>query len=325
MKKVSLLRNTMMVSTVLAMISCGNEDPIDPRAEADLFAPASVVESLDISRINFDGEEFIFTYDADGKLDKVTSSYSESDEWGTWGGESEYSFTYSSGKLTSVVETGSTSQTPAGGQTSTYGRTKTITYAYNSDELVSGINREYVYVQDGQTDTDSWSSSLEYNTDKQLMKETSADPEGSWKEWQTFEWNAQNIAKQAYFYENTSGGRKSAPLDNQEKRPSSFLSRIGVKAAALEEETIFSDFDDKGNPLAIISVLEGYYGGLFISKNNVGKVVVFNADENGNLVQDEVITLDLEYDSKGRPTKYTITETEDGEADGQEIIVTYKN
>lgn len=314
-----------MVSAVLTMISCGKEDSIDPKAGFDISAPASVLEGLDISTLNFDGEEFIFNYDANGKLDKVTSSYSETDDWGTWGGESEYSFVYTNGKLTSVVEKGSASQTPAGGQTSTYGRTNTITYTYNANDLVSDIKKEYAYVQDGQTETDSWSSALEYNADKQLVKETSADPEGTWKEWQTYEWNGQNLAKQAYFYGNSSGGRKSAPLHMQEKRPSSFLSRIGVKEAKLEEEVIFSDFDDNGNPLAVISVLEGYYGGLFISKNNAGKVVVFDADENGNLVQDEVITLSLEYDSKGRPTKYTITETEEGDVDVEEIVITYRN
>lgn len=324
MRKLKLLKSALIVGAMFAFASCG-EEPEDPTTGFNVSAPASVLEGLEVSRLNFDGEEYIFSYDANGKLNKVSSTYSESDEWGTWSGESEYSFVYTNGKLSKVEEKGSSSQTPTGGETSTYSKTKTISYTYNADELVSEIKREYVYTQNGQTNGDSWSSTFEYNADKQLVKEVEESSDGTYKEWSTFEWSGRNVVKQAYFEESTSGGRKSAGMRMQEKRPSSILSRMGSKAAELEGEIVYSNFDDKVNSLVIFSVIEGYFGGELISKNNVRKMVEYDTDGNGNLVQDEESILVLEYDSKGRPTKYTITEKDATDSEVDEITITYRN
>lgn len=323
MKKTAFLKNALLAGVLFAVASCGNEAPVEPIIAPTISNPNTIVHSLDISRITTNGYTYDFIYGSDGKLEMVNETYSYTDEWGASESLFEFDLLYTGGKLSSIATVATYNYTPVNGEPSVYKNIRTISYKYNDADLVTTVQVNYIYDFDGEQEAGSYTNTREYDAESRLVKEERV--EDGVLIWQDiFSWSGRNVTRQQFYEVSSAGGRKQAP--RLERKKTGLLGRLITKGSELTEEMVFSDFDDKVNPLVILSLLEEESFGGEISANNPGKFQYYE-ERNGTLELEQEVTIAHIYDSKGRPTNFvaSYTKNDNGDLEDDELIVSYRD
>lgn len=323
MKQTAILKNALLAGVLFIVASCGNEAPVEPIIAPTISNPNTIVHSLDISRITTNGFTYDFIYGGDGKLEKVKETYSYIDEWGSSESLFEFDLNYTDGKLSSIVKEATYNYTPVTGEPSVYKNTRTISYEYDEAGLVTTVQVNYIYDFDGEPEAGSYMNTREYDAENRLVREKRVE-NGALKWQEIFSWSGRNVTQQQFYEVSSADGRKQAP--RIERRKTGLLGRLTTKASQLTEESVFSDFDDKVNPLVILSLLEEESFGFEISANNAGQLQYYE-ERNGTLELVQEVTIAHTYDSKGRPTNFfaSYTKNDNGDLEDDELIVTYKD
>lgn len=322
MKNTSFVKNILLAGSLFAAVSCRNEAPVEPIIAPTISNPTTIVTSLDISRIITDGFTYDFIYGTDGKLEKVKETYSYTDAWGSSENLYEFDLMYTDGKLSSIAKEATYKHTPVNGEPSVYSNKRTILYEYNDAELVTRVQVNYWYDFDGEEESGSYIYTREYDVESRLVKEVRVE-DGAIIWQKNFSWNGRNVSKQQFYEVSLAGGRKQA---RREEKKRGLFGRLTTNGSELTEEMVFSDFDDKVNPLAILSLLEEDSFGFEVSANNAGKFQYYG-ERNGTLALEQEVTIAYTYDSKGRPTFFaaSYSKNENGDLEDDELIITYRD
>src|SRR5690606_745263 len=166
--------------------------------------------------------------------------------------------------------------------------TETRTSTHNGDGQLASVSSVWVETSEEESTTYTGTTAYEYDAQNRLVKESHLyDGEG--EEWATFSWNEKNVAKEQWFYRSENTGGRKRELFRDKNKKSAFKRVASRMNSELEGESVYTNFDDKANPLMILSILNGYSFGQSISQNNPGKIVEFYQDETGNMLQDDVL------------------------------------
>lgn len=333
MIKLPVLGKTWIACALIVFSSCGKDEIEKPINNTHYSDPNAIVQGLEISNLVIDGSqiiktEFIFSYGSDGKLNNITGSYEGEEGFnGTWEGEYNYSFEYSNGKLNSVLRKDISSLTSAEGEVSTYTSSRSLSYFYNEQGLVS--ERKVKEVNSDES-VFSYRIELEYDGENRLIKERLKEQDGEAVEGELYlgyKWDGRNVISQASYQINPEGGRMLAGRQEKEAAIFNRFKRIfGGKEGKATYEVIFSAYDDKVNMLPVITLLFGEISGLYLSGSNVGKVISYEDTNNDGVLEEYSNRLiNHTYDSKGRPTKYTFAEADGSKVDLEEITISYVN
>ena len=313
MKKRSLLKNVLVPALVLAMQSCGSEEALNPINEINFSRPAGVMEELGVSQIVSNGREYNFHYGSDGRIKEVSGFFqSEENEEGiSYKLTEDYTLVYAEDKLSEVNREFTYTRNLADGTQESEGGTNKVTYLYNEKDLVEEVQKSsfWKYI-DNHTSESHFSYQYEYNKDNKVVKITDFTGGVKNADYSTLEWSGGKVVKQTYFYEpEGEGQRKLGPGEWESPGNTAFLRTKVSRKGEIGAEFIFSEYDDKINPMMLLAILNGGSSGTSLSENNAGKQVKYNVDENGSFVESEVTTQKLTYDSKGRPVHYKISYT----------------
>lgn len=319
-------KSLLLLGAVLLFSSCNKDDAEEPGTTIGpvISNPTTITTSTEIATIVSDGEESSFTYDAEGRLAKVVSEYSYEDGEYLYESSSTSTLVYADGKLVQINAVDTYKETANGKELYSGTDNSTAKYMYTADNKLSKIENTYTW-EEG---TDNWTMNFAYTGDG-LLEKAYETYDGISDDLIMFQWSGQNVVKEQWWGSDTSAGKR---LISPRQRPALRHSKLSgyaqrsSQADVLEEEQLLSNFDDKQNPFGVLFVLYGYPEGWLISKNNPGKMVEYYIDEQGNKVEDDTQVFTYTYDSKGRPTKAVIKETDsDGYSETSEYIITYKN
>lgn len=310
MKKWSLLKMFFVPAVVLAMVSCDKEELPDLTIKEMAFSmPGGVLKEMQVSKMNSNGHVYDFSYGSNGKPEKVSGFYqSEEKEDGTsYKIEEEYALVYEGDRLKEVNKEFTYTRNLADGtQELESGATK-VAYIYNEKGFVGEVQKTFfTKLPDNSEGKITFPSQYEYNKENRVVKITDySATDQKISEYHTLEWNGGNLVKQTLFHEPDGEG----------------------EADETGEEVIFSDYDDKINPMMLFAVLFGNSAGITRTENNAGKIVNYRPDGNGNLTESQVTTIDRTYDSKGRPVRYKFSSTahELDETYISETTITYRD
>lgn len=323
-KNLSLMR-AFLIGTILFSASCNKEDEgLNPVEETLAISdPNSFLSSAEVEEISSAGIVYNFQYGGNGMIEDVEESFSfeEEEEGVTYLTEvaSTYDLIYTANRLSSInVDAEISLSVTMEGETQVIAEESesyTIAIQYDSKRLLSSMTENH-------TEGD-YVVKLEriYNSENKLLKETTYE-DGEEIQHQTYEWDGFNVKKEEMFVQGDgSNGRKAAARTALLKKQAlvsegrkAALTRAALTRMAAEENT-YADFDDKANPLNVLSLF-GFSNGLFISNNNPGLVNFSNSEGNGS------VEIAYTYDSKGRPTRYSVMDPEEGLVT---IEVVYKN
>lgn len=320
MKKNLPLMSALLVGTTLIFsTSCEKEDngPAPVIENPAVSDPNLFLSNSEISEIDFGGIIYKFQHGSNNMIEKVEESFSfEEEEDGVSviiELFSSHDLTYTNKRLTSIdVDTEVTySVIENGEKEELFSDSESFTVAteYNSKNLLTGLT---------ETHPDNYVLKIirEYNSENKLIKESQFENNKE-IQYQTFQWSGQNVVKDELFDTEDSSNERKKRAHATLKRKQAFI--MAQKSASLSssasEENTYSDFDNKANPLNVLSLF-GFSNGFFVSANNPRKVNFSNSENESPLV------ITHEYDSKGRIIKYTMTDPEEGPVS---VILKYKN
>lgn len=311
MKKRSLLIMLFVPAVMLGMFSCGKEDLPDPKVrKIAFFRPQAVLKEMQVSQIVFSGHVYDFYYGSNGKPEKVSGFYeSEKNADGiSYKAEEEFILVYAGELLKEVnKEFIYTRNLPDGTQELENGTSK-VTYIYNDKGLVGEVQKIFfTKLPDDSYGETTFSHQYEYDKDNKVVKITDFGRGQKLSAYNTLEWNGGNLVKQTLFYEPDGEGQRKLRGSGNEN--SGFMKMNAALADESGEEVVFNDYDDKINPMLLFAVLYGGSPGITQTENNAGKVFNYVTDENGQLVERQLTTIDHTYDSTGRPTRYKVSTT----------------
>ena len=314
MKKRFLLLKFFVPAVMLAMVSCDKEELPDLTIKEMAFSGLeAVLKEIQVSKINSNGHVYDFSYGSNGKPDKVISFYqSEENEDGiSYKLEEEYALVYESDRLKEVNNEYTYTRNLANGTQEREGGTKKVAYLYNENGLVKEVQTTFFYkLPDNSERETTFSHQYEYNKENKVVKITDNSTGQKSSGYYTLEWNGGNLMKQTHFYEQAGEGqRKQSGCGNEFPGRTGFMRTQAAMADETEAVFVFSDYDDKINPMMLFAILHGGSAGMNHSENNAGKIVNYKPDENGNLTESQVTTIDRAYDSKGRPARYKVSLT----------------
>lgn len=332
MKKNTLFSGVLLTAAMFSLVSCNKEE--EKPSNATTFAdPLAVVSSVEISKIidDEDGEEQNFSYDSEGRLSEVSYGEFYEDEWGTYESSTTMELIYTNNKLTQVKDTYTYTDKSHDGSTYQGNSLSTTTYSYNGKNQIEKAVNSYREEWGGQVYSDTEEMVFTYDSENRLIKLAEFD-EGQQEDYLVFNWSGNNVSKEQYFYVDNSGSRiktNESPLKKrrQELHKKTAPGRMFRKADVLEAEYVYSAYDDKKNPLAILALLYGYADGHWISANNPGKISTYYPSEKDGLIQEYDVTFKYAYDEKGRPVKVTMTFTyeDESEPETESVTIVYKN
>lgn len=303
MKKRFLLLKFFVPAVMLAMVSCDKEELPDlTKKELAFTGPDAVLKKMQVSQINANGHVFDFTYGSNGKPEKVTAKYqSKENEDGTsHKAEEEYTLVYEGDRLKEVNKEVTYTRNLADGTQEMENVSTKVAYIYNENGLVGEVQKTFfTKLPDNTSREITFSNQYLYNNENRVVKITNFAQGQKSGNYTTLEWNGGNLTKQTIFNEDGSTG----------------------------EEVVFSNYDDRINPMMLLGILNGNSSGPTLNENNVGKIVNYMHDKNGNLKERQAYTKDITYDSKGRPVHYkeTLTVHELDETYVHEYTITYRD
>lgn len=276
----------------LGFTSCDPvEDVIDDETPE---TPACVVTKITSTDFG-DFDEQLFTYEND-KIKSFSGSYAyeecyinefEEEICNSNSGVDEIEFNYSQDRLTSIEIKSHSADEPE-----IYEEVVTIEYSgENISKLVS--------------DQDDYEIRFSYTGNKLTKIE---EYEGSEVYYMVvLTWNGDNVSKVEGYNDYSGGGRKKASLFNR-NRPKS---NQRMNDLTLDFEDVYSNYDDKINPMAnmlIYGVLfEQYY---FLGKNNI-KTINGKRYYNGEIDSEFDGGITYVYNADNFPTKMTFTSDDD--------------
>lgn len=344
MKKRSLFKKIIVPAIIIALASCGKEEMPTPNSREMAFSsPGEVLKEVQVSQIVSNGHVYDFYYGSDGKPEKVSGYYqSEVNEDGTsYELTEEYDLVYAGDRLNEVTKEFTYNRNLADGTQDPESGTTRVVYIYNDNGLVGDVQKTFIYeLPDNSTGETTFSHLYEYNSDNKVVKISYNSPGQKSSSFYTLEWSGDNLAKQTVFYEQEGEGqRKMSGQESGIPGSSGYLwmqttpevaameMATTEVAALLDTEVIYSDYDDKINPMMLLGVLYGESQGMTRTKNNAGKIINISADEKGGLTESHVTNITHTYDSKGRPVRYKVSSTSH-EPDAtylSEITITYRD
>lgn len=292
---------------LLFVFACNNDDDSPEGFITDRLNYNEVVSSTKIATLS--GSDFgvsAFEYEND-RVSSVTeiSEFSDGEDYSSYS-EDTYTLNYSSEGLESVL----------------------VSYFF-----ISSFN--------GQTDTTefSFTRSFNYNSKGQVNKVTissesfdevgeinySYDNEGNLEKidegdgyFQLIEWVNKNVSIESSWYneDDDNSNLRNLILKKRNKFNSQFLRQLQPEKGF---ENKYSGYDDKVNPLGILSIIYSFSNGLFISQNNPTELnsIYYNSD--GSVDETTTNSIEYEYNSQGLPTKYMI-----GGDEPETLFITYK-
>ena len=314
MKKRLLLTKLFVPAVMLAMVSCGKEELPDPTINEIAFSkPEAVLKQMQVSKINSNGQVYDFYYGSNGKLDKVLGFYQfgENEDSTYFKIEEEYALVYEGNRLKEVNKESTYTRNLADGTQASENGTVKVAYYYNEKGYVREVQKTFfIKLPDNSEDEATFINQYEYNKENRVVKITDFPKGQQGSAYNTLEWNRGNLVKQTFFYgPNGEGQRKQRGSGNVFPGSTDFMWTQEAMADEAEAEVVFSDYDDKINPFMLFAVLSGISTGMTRSENNAGKIVNYSSDENGNLIEGQVTTINRAYDSKGRPVHYIFSST----------------
>lgn len=310
----ALFFSALLVSST----SCDTEkDPAPVQENQVISDPNAILSTAEVSEINFAGINYKFQYGDNNLVESVEESFTfEEEEDGVVviiDLFSNYDLVYTDKRLSSMdVDTEVTYSTIENGvkevlldETGAY----SITAQYNSKKLLSSLTEAH----EGNT---TIKISREYDGENRLIKESHTENSEE-VQYQTYQWADQNVTSDKLFYqEGDENGRKiRVDVASRRKQALFLATRKASQPGLLSEENTYADFDEKANPLNVLSLF-GFSNGIVISENNPRQFTV--AESEGQYTAEISHT----YDSKGRVKKYTLTDPEEGPV---HIELTYRN
>lgn len=316
------LLSAFFLGTIFLTASCDKEaeapKPIPTEEYQAISDPNSFLSTSEVEEINFAGIIYSFQHGSNNQIENVEESFSfEEEEEGipfTTDLVSNYDLIYTDNRLSAIdVETEVTISVTMDGETEVVANESesySIAVQYNSSKLLTSLTETH-------TEGDFvLKIERDYNSENKLIKETHFE-DGEEVEHRTFEWSGFNVSSEDLFTQDAGSNERKIRARSALRKKQAFAigNRNTAQARIMAEENSYSDFDDKINPLNVLSLF-GFSNGLFISNNNPGSVTFQDSES------EESVEIDHTYDNQGRPTQYSVTDPEEGPIT---IEVEYKN
>ena len=320
MKKNPTLLSTLTLAATLFFTTSCEKEPNGPTPVQDspsISDPTLFLSNSEITEIDFGGILYKFQHGSNNMIEKVEESFSfeEEEEDGTVIIDlfSSHDLIYTNKRLTSInVDSEVTySVTENGEKEELFSDTESYTVAaeYNNKNLLTSLTETH-------PQNFVFKIKREYNAENKLLKESQTENNEE-IQYQTFQWSGQNVVKDELSEEEGSSNerKKRASAAARRKKVLIIAQRSASLSRTISEENTYADFDNKANPLNVLSLF-GFSNGFFISANNPKKVNFSRNEDEG------VAVISHEYDNKGRITKYTMTAPEE---EPVSVVIKYKN
>ena len=320
MKKNLSLMSPLMLGTILFFSTSCEKEPNGPapiQENPAVSDPNLFLSNSETTEIDFGGILYKFQHGSNNMIEKVEESFSfEEEEDGVSviiDLFSSHDLIYTNKRLTSInVESEVTySMMENGEKEELFNGSESFTVAaeYNDKNLLTSLTETH-------PENFVFKIMRDYNGENKLIKETQTENNEE-IQYQTFLWNGQNVVKDELFEQEGSSNERKKRASAALRRKKAFImaQRSASLAKTVSEENTYADFDNKANPLNVLSLF-GFSNGFFISANNPKKVNFSRNEDEG------VAVISHEYDNKGRITKYTMTAPEE---DPVSVIIKYKN
>ncbi len=305
----SRLSAFFLSALLLLTASCEKEERLpEPTQENQAISdPNLFLSTAEVSEINLGGILYKFQYGSNNMIESVEESFSfeesEDDVTVLVDLHATYDLIYTNSRLSSMgVEADVTYSIIENGEKEVLlneSGAYTVAVQYNSKKLLSTLTETH-------EDNSTIQTKREYNSENKLIKESYFE-DGTETQYLTYEWEGKNVKNDKLFLqEDADNGRKLGKLSAARKKQLLFqATRKASQANLMAEESTYADFDDKVNPLNVLSLF-GFNNGIFISNNNPGSFTFSGS------IGSSSATISHQYDSKGRLSKYTLTDPEAG-------------
>lgn len=305
------LMSAILLGTLFLTVSCDKESeapkPTPTEEYQAISDPNSFLSTSEVAEINFAGIIYSFEH-GNNMIENVEESFSfEEEEEGipfTTDLVSNYDLIYTDNRLSAIdVETEVTISVTMDGETEVVANESesySIAVEYNSNKLLTSLTEthtegDYVLKME-----------REYNSDNKLIKETQLE-DGEEIQRRTFEWSGFNVSSEDIFTQDAGSNERKirARAALRKKLALATGNENSIQARVMADENSYADFDDKINPLNVLSLF-GFSNGLFISNNNPGRVNSLDGES------EESVEIEHTYDNQGRPIQYSVTDPEEG-------------
>lgn len=318
-KNVPLISAMVLATILLSTASCEREEKIpSPINEgAGVSDPNYFLSTSEVSEIDFAGIIYKFQYGNNNMMEQVEESFSfeleEDDVVITVDLASNHDLIYTNKRLSSIeVETEITYSIIEDGEEVILDRENgsyTVAVQYDSKNSLSSLT---------ETHPEDYVLKImrEYNAANKLIKESQRENDEE-IQYQTLQWDGNNVVNDKLFSQEDSSNERKKHVNAALKRKQAFFKtqRNATFTNTVTDENSYADFDNKNNPLNVLSLF-GFSNGFFISANNPRRVNFSSSEEEGSAV------IAHTYDNKGRIEKYTMTDPIEGPVT---INLTYKN
>lgn len=313
-----------LIGAVFLTASCNKEDkvpaPVVVENKQAISDPNLFLATSEVSEINFGGIIYKFQYGSNNMIESVEESFTfEEEEEGliyTFEILSNYDLNYSASRLSSIdVESDVTISMMVDGEKEVLAEESEsydIAVQYNNKNLLQSLTETHT------AEDEDYVVKVErtYDSENKLSRENHSE-DGEQVQYQTYEWDGFNVTKERVFNEDDGSNERkiSARTAFRKKGSALFSFRNAAQARLMSDESTYADYDDKVNPLNVLSIF-GFSNGMLISNNNPQRYSFTDSEGTATMV------ITHEYDSKNRPVKYSATDPVEGPVT---IEVKYKN